>query len=162
MVVATTARIGHANGGFSAVGTVAMLNPSADAMRVPAGAGQMRRSVGAGGGRLPGDLRHLDERGSMRLDIYKDDRLGASFVYGAAPRYFGHEGREIEALIAATPVVYNLWTQEAHPEPASERADWWAARIISAPLARAGFVLRPVWGRVEPTMRRCIVVREHL
>ena len=98
----------------------------------------------------------------MRLDIYKDDRLAASFVYGSAPCYFGREGREIEALIAATPVVYNLWTQESNAKPAADGADWWAARIISAPLARAGFVLRPVWGRVEPAMRRCVVVRERL
>lgn len=98
----------------------------------------------------------------MRLDIYKDDRLAATFVYGAAPCYFGREGREIEALIAATPLTYNLWTREMHAEPASERADWWVSRIISAPLARAGFVLRPVWGRVEPKMRRCVVVREPL
>lgn len=98
----------------------------------------------------------------MRLDIYKDERLAATFVYGAAPCYYGRDGREIEALIAATPVTYNLWTQEAHAQPSAERADWWAARIISAPLARAGFVLRPVWGRIEPAMRGCVVVRERL
>ena len=98
----------------------------------------------------------------MRFDIYKDDQLAATCVYGALPRFYGRDGREIEALIAATPVTYNLWTQEAHAEPPSERADWWAARIISAPLAKCGFVLRPVWGRIEPAMRRCTVVRECL
>lgn len=79
----------------------------------------------------------------MRFDIYKEDQLAATFVYGAAPRYFGPVGKEIKALIDGTTIVYNLWTQETGRAPAGERADWWAARIISAPLARAGFVLRP-------------------
>lgn len=85
----------------------------------------------------------------MRFDIYKGDELAATFVYGDAPRYYGATGEEIAALIADTPVVYNLWTRETVPAPTSERADWWAARIISAPLARAGFALRPIFRRVE-------------
>lgn len=87
----------------------------------------------------------------MRFDVYKGEELAATFVYGAAPRYYGLCGREIAILIEATPVIYNLWTQESHPSPAVERADWWAARIISAPLARAGFVLRPRCARSEPS-----------
>lgn len=99
----------------------------------------------------------------MRFDIYKGEELAATFVYGAAPRYYGPVGHEIASLIEATPVVYNLWTQESRPSPAVERADWWAARIISAPLARAGFVLRPrcvppdtsSWWRVRMQRKPC-------
>ena len=80
----------------------------------------------------------------MRFDIYKGEKLAATFVYGAAPRYYGACGDELAALFAGTPVVYNLWTREVAPAPAEERADWWASRIISAPLARAGFALRPI------------------
>jgi len=79
----------------------------------------------------------------LRFDVYKGEELAATFVYGAAPRYYGLCGREIATLIEATPVIYNLWTQESDVSPVVERADWWAARIISAPLARSGFVLRP-------------------
>ena len=83
----------------------------------------------------------------MRFDIYKGEQLAARLEYGAAPQYYGGMGREIAALIAANPVVYNLWTAEVSPQPPLDRPDWWAARIFSAPLARAGFVLRPVWSR---------------
>ncbi len=85
--------------------------------------------------------------GTLRFDVYRGGELAATFVYGAAPRYYGPYGREIATLIEATPVVYNLWTQESHVDPCVERADWWAARIISAPLAQAGFVLRPLYAR---------------
>jgi len=85
----------------------------------------------------------------LRFDVYKGEELAATFVYGAAPRYYGLCGREIATLIDATPVVYNLWTRESDTCPAVERADWWAARIISAPLARAGFVLRPQCARSD-------------
>ncbi len=87
----------------------------------------------------------------MRFDVYKGEELAATFVYGAVPRYYGLCGREIATLIAATPVIYNLWTQESDASPDYERADWWAARIISAPLARAGFVLRPSCAHTGPT-----------
>ena len=78
----------------------------------------------------------------MRLDIYKDETLAATFVYGAAPDYYGTNGQQIADLIAANAVVHNLWTQETNIAPLPERADWWASRIISAPLARSGFQLR--------------------
>lgn len=81
----------------------------------------------------------------MRFDIYKGDELAATFVYGNAPRFYGATGEEIAALIAGTAVVYNFWTRETELAPTTERADWWAARIISAPLARAGFALRPIF-----------------
>lgn len=98
----------------------------------------------------------------MRFDVYKGEELAATFVYGAAPRYYGLCGREIATLIEATPVIYNLWTQESDVSPIVDRADWWAARIISAPLARAGFVLRPhcahddsaSWWRVQLRKRQ--------
>lgn len=86
----------------------------------------------------------------MRFDVYKGEKLAATFIYGAAPRYYGPCGREIATLIESTPVIYNLWTQEYATNPAVERADWWVARIISAPLARAGFVLRPHGIQIEP------------
>lgn len=85
----------------------------------------------------------------MRFDIYKGEHLAATFVYGLPPRYYGALGDELANLFAATPIVYNLWTREAAPAPTSERADWWAARIISAPLSRAGFALRPVQRPVD-------------
>ncbi len=78
----------------------------------------------------------------MRLDIYKDETLAATFVYGAAPNFYGPNGQQIAELIAANAVVHNLWTQETDIAPLPDRVDWWAARIISAPLARAGFRLR--------------------
>lgn len=78
----------------------------------------------------------------MRLDIYKDDALAATFVYGADPLFYGQHGQQLEAIIASNVVVYNLWTQEANTSPVPPGADWWAARIISAPLARSGFRLR--------------------
>jgi hypothetical protein len=87
----------------------------------------------------------------LRFDVYKGEELAATFVYGAAPRYYGPGGREIAILIEATPIIYNLWTQELHVSPTVERADWWAARIISAPLAQAGFVLRPRCAHSEPS-----------
>ena len=80
----------------------------------------------------------------MRFDIYKGEELAATFVYGEKPRYFGAPGDELAVLLATTPVVYNLWTREAALAPPAERADWWASRIISAPLARSGFALRPI------------------
>ena len=78
----------------------------------------------------------------MRLDIYKDSSLAATFVYGAAPHFYGPHGQQVAALIAGNAVVHNFWTQETHVAPVPDRADWWAARIISAPLNRAGFSLR--------------------
>lgn len=78
----------------------------------------------------------------MRLDIYKDATLAATFIYGAAPSFYGTNGQQIADLIAANAVVHNLWTQETDIAPLPDRVDWWAARIISAPLARAGFRLR--------------------
>jgi hypothetical protein len=78
----------------------------------------------------------------MRLDIYKDSALAATFVYGAAPHFYGPHGQQVAALIDANAVVHNIWTQETVIAPTPERADWWAARIISAPLNRAGFRLR--------------------
>lgn len=78
----------------------------------------------------------------MRLDIYKDDALAATFVYGAAPRFYAPHGEQVEDLIARNIVVYNFWTHESDFAPVPERADWWVARIISAPLARKGFRLR--------------------
>lgn len=86
----------------------------------------------------------------MRFDVYKGGALAATLVYGIEPHYYGAEGEEIAALIAGTAVVYNLWTRESAAHPVSDRADWWAARIISAPLARAGFVLRPSFQGTEP------------
>jgi hypothetical protein len=83
----------------------------------------------------------------MRFDIYKDEQLAARLEYGAPPQYYGGSGREIAALLAATRMVYNLWTAESSPPPLLERADWWAAQIFSAPLARSGYRLRPVWRR---------------
>lgn len=80
----------------------------------------------------------------MRFDIYKGEELAATFVYGTAPRYYGACGDELAALFETTSIVYNFWTREVAPAPAEERADWWASRIISAPLARGGFVLRPI------------------
>lgn len=80
----------------------------------------------------------------MRFDIYKGEQLAGTFVYGTPPRYYGAIGDELANLFATTSIVYNLWTREAAPPPTDERADWWAARIISAPLARGGFVLRPI------------------
>ncbi len=85
----------------------------------------------------------------MRFDIYKGEHLAATFVYGLPPRYYGALGDELANLFAATPIVYNLWTREAAPPTTSERADWWAARIISAPLSRAGFALRAVQWPVD-------------
>src|SRR3954468_21046786 len=81
-------------------------------------------------------------RTTMRLDIYKDSSLAATFVYGAAPHFYGQHGQQVAALIAGNAVVHNIWTQETVVAPLPERADWWAARIISAPLGRAGFQLR--------------------
>lgn len=78
----------------------------------------------------------------MRLDIYKDDALAATFVYGADPLFYAPYGHQVEDLIDTNAVVYNFWTQEANVAPVPDRADWWAARIISAPLARSGFRLR--------------------
>lgn len=83
---------------------------------------------------------------AMRLDIYKDSVLVATFIYGASPRYFGSEGERLADLIAANAVVHNLWTQETNLAPVPDGADWWAARIICAPLARSGFRLRLVEG----------------
>jgi hypothetical protein len=86
-------------------------------------------------------------RTKMRLDIYKDSSLAATFVYGAAPHFYGQHGQQVAALIAGNAVVHNIWTQETVVAPLPERADWWAARIISAPLSRAGFRLRVAeWG----------------
>ncbi len=95
----------------------------------------------------------------MRLDIYRDERLAATFVYGVAPRYYGHDGAEIAALIDTTPLVHNWWSGELHARAGGvgvdqAGADWWMSRIISAPLARAGFMLRPVWGWIEPHAAR--------
>ncbi|HEY8601326.1 MAG TPA: hypothetical protein VIL85_23060 [Thermomicrobiales bacterium] len=96
----------------------------------------------------------------MRFDVYKGGELAATLAYGVEPHYYGTEGAEIAALIAGTAVVYNLWTRESATDPASDRADWWAARIISAPLARAGFVLRPIFQRVELDAGRCALAHE--
>lgn len=86
----------------------------------------------------------------MRLDIYRDEQLAATFIYGAAPRYYGDCGAEIATLIAATPVTHNWWTRESQERSARGGIDWWVARIISAPLARAGFRLCPVIARTGP------------
>ena len=80
----------------------------------------------------------------MRFDIYKGEQLAATFIYGCSPRYYGANGDELAALFATMPIVYNLWTGEAESAPPCERADWWAARIISAPLGRSGFALHPI------------------
>ncbi len=96
----------------------------------------------------------------MRFDVYKDGELAATLAYGIEPHYYGDQGEEIAALIAGTAVVYNLWTRESALNPVSDRADWWAARIISAPLARAGFVLRPIFQRAEPDARWYALARE--
>lgn len=88
--------------------------------------------------------------GTLRSDVYRGEGLAATFVHGAAPRYGGLGGRAIAPLTATTPIIYNLWTQEADASPASERADRWAAWIIGSPLAQAGFVPRPLCApRVE-------------
>lgn len=79
----------------------------------------------------------------MQFDIYRDNSLAASLVYGRAPAYYGANGAEIADLLAATEIVYNLWTAESGACPEQLRADWWVAWIISAPLARAGFDIYP-------------------
>jgi hypothetical protein len=89
----------------------------------------------------------------MRFDVYKGGALAATLAYGIEPHYYGDEGQEIAALLAGTAVVYNLWTRESALNPDSDRADWWAARIISAPLARAGFILRPIFPCVDRDAR---------
>lgn len=96
----------------------------------------------------------------MRFDVYKGGALAATLSYGIDPHYYGDEGQEIAALIAGTVVVYNLWTRESALNPDIDRADWWAARIISAPLARAGFVLRPIFPCLEPDTRRHALAHE--
>ncbi len=96
----------------------------------------------------------------MRFDVYKGGALAATLAYGIEPRYYGDAGEELAALIAGTTVVYNLWTRESALHPVSDRADWWAARIISAPLARAGFVLRPIAQRSEADARWYALARE--
>lgn len=92
----------------------------------------------------------------MRFDVYKDGELVATFIYGTAPRYYGIWGQQIATLIETNTVVYNLWTGETDSCPTPQRADWWASRIISAPLAKAGFVLRPHCAEpvVDPGTRR--------
>lgn len=77
----------------------------------------------------------------MRFEIFKGEQLAASLEYGWPPAYHGPVGRQIAELIASNEVVYNLWTQEMGAGTLADTPDWWASRIISAPLARAGFVL---------------------
>ena len=98
----------------------------------------------------------------MRFDVYKGGALAATLAYGIEPHYYGDEGEEIAALIAGTAVVYNLWTRESALNPVSDRADWWAARIISAPLSRAGFILRPIFQGGEAEVQWYALAHETL
>lgn len=84
------------------------------------------------------------EWGALRSDVYRGEGLAATFMHGAALRYGGLDDRAIAPPIATTPISYDLWTQETDESPASELADRWAARIIGASLAQAGFVPRPL------------------
>ena len=79
---------------------------------------------------------------ALMCELIDEPQLAATFVYGAAPHFYGPHGQQVAALIDGNAVVHNLWTQETHVAPLPDRADWWAARIISAPLNRAGFRLR--------------------
>lgn len=87
------------------------------------------------------------EWGALRSDVYRGEGLAATFMHGAALRYGGLDDRAIAPPIATTPISYDLWTQETDESPASEWADRWAARIIGASLAQAGFVPRPLCAR---------------
>ena len=75
----------------------------------------------------------------MRLDVFKGDDLVAAFEYGKHRSYYGAPGRQVKALIERPHCARNLWTGETMRRPATDRPDWWAANILSAGLAGAGF-----------------------
>ena len=75
----------------------------------------------------------------MRIDVYRDGELAASFAYGALPSYYGAAGRRVKALVAAPHPIHNLWTGETLSAPPLDRPDWWASQILSAGLRDRGF-----------------------
>jgi len=75
----------------------------------------------------------------MRIDVYKDRQLVATFVPDAAPIYRGAAGQQVRALVEAPPASHNRRTRETTVSPPDRDPDRWAATILHAGLALAGF-----------------------
>ena len=79
--------------------------------------------------------------GVMRLDIYMEDRLAATFEYGRDPVYHDALGRQVQALLDAPHDSYIPWTGDLPLDPPSDSPDWlvWAAETVSPELLDHGF-----------------------
>ncbi|MDP9371559.1 MAG: hypothetical protein M3Q65_03705 [Chloroflexota bacterium] len=79
----------------------------------------------------------------MRLDIYKDDTLVATFEYGREPVYHDALGRQVQNLLDAPHDTYIPWTGDPALafDPPSGSPDWlvWAAETVSPDLLDHGF-----------------------
>jgi len=88
----------------------------------------------------------------MRLEVYKDDDLVASFDYGGQPAYHGELGEQIKAVVERPHYSYNPWADRLARGPLDEGAEWWAAHIIGGLVGVEG--VRVVGVGLPPLKRR--------
>ena len=78
----------------------------------------------------------------MRIEVYHDGDLVATFEYGHYPSYYGARGRRVRALVVRPHPVRHLWTGETAAGPVDGGPLWWASGIFSAGLREAGLAVR--------------------
>ncbi len=75
------------------------------------------------------------------IQVYRGDRLAATFVCGAVPVYHGERGERVRALVEADRLRYNPWEVEVRDSGHYHDTPQWflASVVLGSGLARAGF-----------------------
>ena len=97
----------------------------------------------------------------MRIRVYRDGDLAATFEHGRRPSYYGPCGRRVRALVERPHPVRHLWTGETAAGPVDGGPLWWASGIFSAGLREAGFVIRVELAVADPAGLAVTATRGH-
>ncbi len=75
------------------------------------------------------------------IQVYRGDRLAATFVRGAPPVYHGAAGEQVCTLVEAERLRFNPWAVELRDGGLyHDSADWFLASVLlGGGLARAGY-----------------------
>ena len=89
------------------------------------------------------------------IQVYRGDRLAASYVCGAAPVYLGEPGEQVCALVEGDRLRYNPWDLAVRDSGLYQDTPWWflASVLLGSGLGRARFrelslgapAVRPLW-----------------
>src|SRR5215217_2963393 len=79
------------------------------------------------------------------IQVYRGDRLAATFMRGAPPVYHGAAGEQVCALVEGPHLRYNPWEVEVRDSGLyHDSADWFLASVLlGGGLARAGYRVLP-------------------